>query len=204
MDEHHTFALVQVYWSGKQKQREFSCGKQRTSKIVAKLFREKVKFDGRGVGMNPTQAYNEVCELVSGSDNFAVNPSLHPKNVSQAKWFKHTEKRAALGPNVFDYLLGHPNVQFRNIQLGERNEINFLLAHPYQLPLFAGLADVMKGILYIDTTFDLGGKFIVTSVMEHPMLVNRKTGGPALLQVIFLKSSLTGSLDGSLDGLLDD
>ena len=36
------------------------------------------------------------------------------------------------------------------------------------------------------------------------MLVNRKTGGPALLQVIFLKSSLTGSLDGSLDGLLDD
>ena len=183
MDEHQTFALVQIYWSGKQTPREFSCGKQRTSTIVAKLFKEKVKFDGRGVGMNLTQAFDEVCESVSGTDNFKMNPSLHPRNVNQAKWFKHTEKRAALGENVYDYLLGHPNVQFRNIQLGEKNEVNFLLAHPYQLQLLAGLVDLMKGILYVDLTFDLGGKFIVTSVMEHPMLQNRSTGGPALLQV---------------------
>ena len=69
--------------------------------------------------------------------------------------------------------------------------INFYLGHPYQLTLFTGLVEVMKGILYLDTTFDLGGKFIVTSVMEHPMLLNRETGGPAQFQV-----ELVISLDG--------
>ena len=185
LDESNRFGLVWVYWTGKQKPREFSVAKQRTSKIVAKLFKDKVKFDSRGVGMNPTQAFDEVCELASVSDNFKLNPSLHPKNVRQAKWFKHTEKRAALGDNVFDYLFELPNVQFRNIQHGEKTEINFLLAHPYQLSLFTGLVETTKGILYVDTTFDLGGKFIVTTVMEHSMLANRATGGPALIQVMF-------------------
>ena len=157
--------------------------------MIAKLFKEKVKFDGRGVGMNPTQAYDEFYESV---DNFTVNTPLHPKNISHANWFKH------------DYLFGHPNVQFHNIQLCKRTEINFLLAHPYHLPLFAGLVDVMKGIVHVDTTFDLGGKLFVTSVMEHLMLVNRKTGGLAFLQVNSSKKILIGSLDGSLDHSLDE
>ena len=76
--------------------------------MIAKLFKEKVKFDGRGVGMNPTQAYDEFYELVGGSDNFTVNTPLHPKNVSHANRFKH------------DYLTGHPNVQFHNISLDIR------------------------------------------------------------------------------------
>ncbi|GAU99396.1 hypothetical protein RvY_10407-1 [Ramazzottius varieornatus] len=45
--------------------------------------------------------------------------------------------------------------------------------------------------MYSDTTFNMGGKYIVTTVMVHPLPQNRVTGGPALLQ---MASFLTPSL----------